>query len=159
MDTFLVYLIFVAEGIKNVLVGRWMVLFGLAGASLLLAGIIYTFRKISDEGIKQWSQEDESNYTRFCPKFKKWGLTLIILSFTMGLLASAIPTAKQSAVIYIVPKIINNENMNQIPDNLAKLVNEGLKELTSMVKEEGKEATKELKEEAKKVLSDKSEGK
>jgi hypothetical protein len=157
MDTFLVYLIFVAEGVKNALLGGWRDFASFAGIILLIIGFVQTIVKLVNESDNDWGEKDEKNYNRFCPKFKKLGFIFIALSFFMGLIASTIPTAKQSAVIYIVPKIINNQNMNQIPDNLAKLVNEGLKELTSMVKEEGEELTEELKKEAQEIISKKGE--
>ena len=50
------------------------------------------------------------------------GFLLNITFFTF------IPTTKEVAAIYLIPKIANNKNVQQIPYNTARLLNEKLKE-------------------------------
>ncbi|MBP5784489.1 MAG: hypothetical protein J6W16_02760 [Methanobrevibacter sp.] len=40
-----------------------------------------------------------------------------------------IPTTKEMAAIYIIPKIMNNENLNNIGNEMLNLANEWIKEL------------------------------
>ena len=52
-------------------------------------------------------------------------LLLIFLMFTLF-----IPSTKEMAAIYVIPKIVNNAQVQQLPDNLLNLVNTKLKEWT-----------------------------
>jgi hypothetical protein len=40
-----------------------------------------------------------------------------------------IPTSKQMAVIYIVPKIVNNQTVQQLPSHLMKLLDDYIENL------------------------------
>lgn len=60
----------------------------------------------------------------------------IIITICIQFLGALMPTTKQVAMIYIIPKIINNEQIKELPDNMLNLFNESIKELTSMIKEE-----------------------
>lgn len=157
MDSFFVWLIFTAENIKNVLKSGWNTAFCFFGTIMLLAWLIYTaVRLFSTKDVKleelevdlTWDQKKEQIFQKYGKYFWKIGLTLWALSLSMDFVAAAIPTAKQSAVIYIVPKIINNAEMREIPQNLATLVNEGLKEMIKDVKGETVEAVKDAAKEA-----------
>jgi ABC-type uncharacterized transport system auxiliary subunit len=41
-----------------------------------------------------------------------------------------VPTTKEMAVIYVVPKIMNNENAKKIPDKVFKLADEWLEKMS-----------------------------
>lgn len=53
----------------------------------------------------------------------------IILTFST-LLTMFAPTSKQMAVIYIVPKIVNNQTVQELPSHLMKLLDNYIKSLT-----------------------------
>lgn len=53
-------------------------------------------------------------------------VSLVFLFFNLGWL---IPTTKEMVAILVVPKIANNEKIQQLPDNLLNLVNDWIKEL------------------------------
>ena len=59
---------------------------------------------------------------------KKCLIACIILFFISLPPATFLPTTKQACVIYVLPKIANNKHVQQIPNNISKLVNEKLVE-------------------------------
>lgn len=171
MDMFIVWLIFAAEGLKNVLSGGWNSSFAFIGTVMLIIWFIYTMIRVLSSKYNEikfedstvelsWDEKKEQIFKQYNGLFWKIGLTFWVLSLMMDFVAVGIPTAKQAAVIYIVPKMINNVDMQEIPPNLLKLVNEGLKEMIVSVKGEvGKvakgvanNATQAAKNTAKEVL-------
>lgn len=54
-----------------------------------------------------------------------------IFSFISALGACFVPTTKEMAAIYIIPKIANNKDVGEIPANTAKLLNTKLTEWIS----------------------------
>lgn len=52
--------------------------------------------------------------------------TPIVLFFT--LLALFVPSSKEAAAIYLIPKIANNEQVQQLPENAMKVLNLKLQE-------------------------------
>ena len=168
IDMLIVWMIFVAEGIKNVLKSGWNSSFCFVGSvSLIIWAVYFIFRIATSKGeidigdgdtIDSWDQKKEAIFQRYGHVFWKVGLTFWAISLSMDFIAAGIPTAKQSAVIYIVPKMVNNVDMQEIPPNLAKLVNEGLKEMILSVKgdvgEAAKEAVKDAANATKEVAKD-----
>jgi len=72
-------------------------------------------------------------YYAFCPKkFKQkckrccFWITIIFAIAAMG--ATFIPKTKQAVLIYVIPKIVNNEQIQQIPDKLLEIANKQLDE-------------------------------
>jgi len=61
----------------------------------------------------------ESNWERWR---KDWMTAIIIFSFII-LLAVLMPSTKQLATIIVAPKIINNEQIQQMPEKLLELGN------------------------------------
>ena len=57
---------------------------------------------------------------------KVWIPISIIPIFVLLLVAT--PSTKEAIAIYAIPKIANNQNVQQIPENFAKLINEKLQE-------------------------------
>ena len=52
-----------------------------------------------------------------------------VLTFVFGLLGNAfIPSTKQMIAIITIPKIVNNEQVQEMPDNALKLINKKLRE-------------------------------
>lgn len=169
IDMFVVWAIFVAEGLKNLLKGGWNSAFCFIGTiSLFVWAIYFVIRIFSSKedldidldghGDISWDKEKEAIFQKYGHVFWKIGVTFWVLSLMMDFVAVSIPTAKQSAVIYIVPKIVNNADMREIPTNLAILANEGLKELIAVVKDSSKEIAEEAigasKEKAKEAISE-----
>lgn len=63
-------------------------------------------------------------------KFASW--TFCIASIFKIMICTClmfIPTTKEMAAIYIIPKIMNNENLNNIGNEMLNLANEWIKEL------------------------------
>lgn len=54
-----------------------------------------------------------------------------------------VPTTKEAAVIYLVPKIVNNEELQKIPDNFLKLINKKMDSYFNDVLEEKSEELKD----------------
>ena len=59
---------------------------------------------------------------------KPWMYLLSIVFSITTFLAIIVPTTKQAAVIYCLPKIVNNEQVQEIPDKLLELSNTWLDE-------------------------------
>lgn len=60
-----------------------------------------------------------------------WITTLIVflVSLVIIVVATFIPTTKQLAVILVAPKVINNEQVQKLPNQVLELANEWLEEL------------------------------
>lgn len=69
-----------------------------------------------------------------CNSIKSWTRSLVILFCITLFVATVIPNTKQAAIIYCLPKIINNEHTHNISDKILKLSNlwldEKIKEAT-----------------------------
>lgn len=59
---------------------------------------------------------------------KKCLIACIILFLVSFPPATFLPSTQQACVIYVLPKIANNEHVQEIPNNVSKLVNEKLAE-------------------------------
>lgn len=163
IDMFIVWLIFTAEEIKKLFTGSWNTAVYFCGTIMLIIWFIYYMIRLltlkdslvvdGDELLSNWDKENENIYQQYGKVLWKIGVTFWLISFAMDLASVGIPTAKQSAVIYVVPKIMNNVDIQEIPPNLAKLVNEGLKEMITAVQIGGTEITKEAIEASKKATT------
>ncbi|MCU0679602.1 MAG: hypothetical protein MUC28_04135 [Planctomycetes bacterium] len=158
IDMFIVWLIFAAEGIKNLFGGGWSIFIIVIGVISLIIWLVYFIvRAMCTEEVdnEDWDEKDEGKYKKWGKPCLKFGLAALVVAFFMQFIAAGIPNAKQAAVIYIVPKMINNVDMREIPPNLAKLVNEGLKEMIEYVKGDAKEAVSKAIDGAKGAIKDK----
>lgn len=169
MNYWIMYMLVVAENTKEFFSGYWRGAFGLAGSVLICAVVLWhIIRAISHSEIRYrsedgkqtqgWSANDEKAFADTAPKLRKMAIVFIVLSMGMSFLYSITPNMKQAAVIYIVPKVIENPNMRELPDNVLVLFNESIKELTHVVKGEAtsiaKEVSEAAKEEAKRAIAD-----
>jgi len=64
-------------------------------------------------------------------KMKKFHIIVFVVIWLLFGFKSLIPTTKQMAIIYVVPKVVNNENLKELPNNVLKFVNGYLLELTN----------------------------
>ncbi len=62
---------------------------------------------------------DEEEHRTLAYKIAKY--LVIVFIITIGF-RTVIPTQTEVAAIYLVPKIINNESVQKIPENMAKLL-------------------------------------
>ena len=58
--------------------------------------------------------------TRTIAKLEIIGFVIFVVALSM---LTFIPSTREAAAIYLIPKIANNEQMQKIPDNAAKLLN------------------------------------
>ena len=56
-------------------------------------------------------------------------LWAFIVWLPLRLITSLLPSTKEMAIIYVVPKVINNEKISMIPDKLLNLSSEWIEEL------------------------------
>ena len=47
-----------------------------------------------------------------------------IVTIITGIFAMAVPTTEEAAVIWLLPKVINNEQVQQVPEKALKLLNQ-----------------------------------
>ncbi len=59
---------------------------------------------------------------------KRIGRVVQILAILFAALWLCTPTTKEAVAIYVIPKVVNNEQVQSIPDNLSKLFNVKLEE-------------------------------
>ena len=65
----------------------------------------------------------------------KWTFPILIIS---SFLYVAFPTTKQAAAIYFVPKVINNKQIQKMPNKLVELANSWMDEQINSIKKVGK---------------------
>jgi len=61
----------------------------------------------------------------FEKKILKWCVPITLFLLLVGILT---PSSKEIAAIYLVPKIVNNEQVQQVPENAMKVLNLKLQE-------------------------------
>lgn len=95
------------------------------GILLAIAVIFFIFNRV---------EENEEHY-----KVTATCLGIIVPVFLFFIFASVMtPNTKQAVAIYAIPKIANNEDMQEIPANTAKFLNEKLKDWIESTLEEKK---------------------
>jgi predicted ferric reductase len=67
----------------------------------------------------------EINFDKIKMKYKIGAYVLITI---IGFLLIFIPNTKEAVAIYLIPKIINNEQIQKLPDNTTKLLNAKLEQ-------------------------------
>lgn len=100
-------------------------------------------------------------------KYPKWKvLSMVAVALFLSFLNSILPTQKEVAAIYLIPKIVNSETAQQfakdasgLPSDFVKLVKTKMDEwVTDSLVEQGKDkakvAVKEVKETAKEVAKE-----
>ncbi len=106
------------DGIKEV-VGVFVFVLSLAATVLLIFYYITKYCGDID------GDEEAKNINKLLKRPLK--IVPVILAFLM-LICLFVPNTKQMAAIIVVPKIVNNEKAQQIPENLLELCNEWTKQ-------------------------------
>jgi len=93
--------------------------------------------------------------TKFWEIFKSFKILHIIVAVLLiffSVIQVMLPTTKQMALIYVVPKIVNNENLQKIPDSVLQLINRYL--IVDRIKDGKKQLGKEINIEKDQLVSD-----
>ena len=93
------------------------VIFGIISLTALFFAVIYYVIEISDFPDKDNVKAAKLLINR-----------LIIASVVLWLLAALCPSTKEMAAIYLIPKIANNEQVQQIPNKALTVLNKYLDE-------------------------------
>jgi hypothetical protein len=101
--SFLIYLVGICDYLKAFFIG-------LAAVSLISIIILFNHLVFEDEA----------------PAFVSRAKWLIVGFMMSSLLAAFAPSSSTLAAMYLVPKIVENKNIQKIPDNIAKALNAGL---------------------------------
>lgn len=82
-------------------------------------------------GIKQYACDNEEKLMALTvKKFAIWTFCIAgIFNIMICTCLVFIPTTKEMAAIYVIPKIVNNEKLNNIGNEMLNLANEWMKEL------------------------------
>ena len=145
---FLIYLIFVSEKLSEFMGGF---LFNLSAFLFFVFLTGWAFNSFA----KMYVALDKTKNKGFFEivhtnlnKFKKVWIFFLILTVGVKAFSILIPSPKQVAVIWLVPAIARNEQVQEIPDNFFKLLNSGLQSLDELISaDKAKEAVEEVKEE------------
>ena len=100
---------------------------GIVNLSMGLAVFGIIFAVVGTIGLVIWAvcengKDDKGWWTLLRIIGTVWFLTIIF-----ALTALFTPTTKEMAAIIVVPKIINNEQVKELPDNVLDLANEWIK--------------------------------
>ena len=96
--------------------------------TLLISGILAIFADDAGYGL------DDNHFLVF---FVKYWKKLTITSLSFMLINLFIPTTKQAALIYIIPKLSQSQYVKQIPQELQVVVNNLLKSKNSFILNDG----------------------
>lgn len=92
-----------------------------AGLFLVIPSTLVMIIVITGFAINEWGEDMEKQ----AKKAFKVALTTLMIS---AIITVFIPTTKEAAAIYLIPKIANNEDVQKMPDNVAKILNSKLEE-------------------------------
>jgi hypothetical protein len=121
MSTWFVYLI-----LKLDILCETVLFFGLS-CGLTLAFLIYCYKSEYGKGSSGHSPKKDAECIE-AKCVKRWiGICAILFIFS-NMLYIVIPNTKQAGIIYLLPKIANNENIQKIPNDIAALAQKQLKQ-------------------------------
>jgi hypothetical protein len=72
--------------------------------------------------------DDTERWEKKFPVIKKWYKRLIIYLIVVGFIWIITPNTKEFAAIYLIPKIVNNEQVQQVPDKALNILSMKLDE-------------------------------
>lgn len=113
------WLFIVLPNIKEI-----MVVVGVVGAIALIVSFLVA--------LFTWEYEDDG----WREKYKKGILILFIFSSVILSAQVFIPSKQDLVLMYGLPRALNNENVQQLPDNAVEYINTWLEQNTESLKEE-----------------------
>lgn len=116
MTPITIYLLMQADNLKETI----SLLFGISVVilfGLLIVSVVYA----------DATSEEQNTIA----KFRKWFVTVF---FSLIILDTIIPNSKTIAAMYAVPAVVNNEQVQQLPEEILMFVRDFLKEHTSTEK-------------------------
>ena len=116
MNAWFVYLI-----LKLDLLGNTALFLGLCFGVVLIF-LIYCY---TDE---YWGEDKKDTECVEAKCVRRWIATCCILFVFVNIFYIAIPNTKQACVIYLLPKMANNENLQKIPNHIAELMGKKLEQ-------------------------------
>jgi hypothetical protein len=128
--SYLMMYLFTRIDFVHELLGVFTALGWIAIALFILIGCICFFLySVGDDQDRKGILNFYKNSNSIVNLKKAFIMTLIAALF-FTFLYGAVPNMKEAAVIYLVPKIMNNENIKEMPNNFAEMLNEKIKEWT-----------------------------
>jgi len=109
---FELYFLLKLDGVRNLLLLFGAVIALVGGVAMLIAPMV----------INDFSTDEEEHY-KIYRKFVKIYIFIVPALLISGTL---LPTTKQMAAIYVLPPIINNEKVQQIPSDLLDILGMGI---------------------------------
>jgi SpoU rRNA methylase family enzyme len=122
----------------------------------LLAGLVGSllFYHRSEQVLHNgFNEKEEAEVGFYISSSKRWFRNFCILACVFGLLVVVVPKTTGAFAIWGVPKIMNNEQLQKLPDNILKVLNSRLdswlmdieSKYTPSLKEESKEGSLKIK--------------
>ena len=96
---------------------------------LIIGTIISSIARVANqEEIKEDENKDWMDINKIALRI------ILFVSIPMILIKMFLPTTAQAAIIFLAPKIMNNEQVQQLPVNLLELTNDWIKKKIEEVK-------------------------
>ena len=125
-----IYWLLMLDNLQFLMCGIGVLFVCLTIMSIVVRGAIIAYYSQEnpwrDDGYRR---EWESN-KRLLIKIDSKMFIIIPLTIIFITIASLIPNTKQMAIILVAPKVINNEQVQKLPNQVLELANEWLEELT-----------------------------
>jgi len=104
MSSFIVYLVLMLDGLVGFLI--WLSIF---------SSIVLIFMSVCIVAI-QLDPHAGSGDKNYCIFFKKHIFKIFLLTLFINIITIATPTTKQMCAIYLIPKIVNSERVQNLGD-------------------------------------------
>ena len=128
MSPFIVYLVLMLDGLVGVLIGL-----------SIFSSIVLVFMSVCIVGIQldSCSSDSDRNCCTFC---KKHIIKIFFITLFINLITIAVPSTKQMCAIYLIPKIVKNERVQNLGDkSLAVIENKFEEWLNETIKNKEEE--------------------
>jgi len=123
MNMWLMYLVLKLDNISGALI-----------AFSVILGMVVIFGGLGLFALRDIHEDDEAFLKNILPKLFKIYKRVSIVTITIVCLAILVPTTKQMAAIYFVPKVINNKQVQKMPNKLVVLANSWMDEQIKSIK-------------------------
>lgn len=105
MSGWMIYWLLMLDNIRGV--GVWLAVPAIIFSIVSLCGVMYSLENNDDDWLKKWG---------------KYLLRSCIVFSAALLLRGFVPSTKEACVIYLLPKIANNESVQNIGEKSMKLI-------------------------------------